>query len=319
MGSEGRFFSTTATISSSCSPSSTSKRDLGPKWHHNSCCRGLETEIQRGTITRPALGLTSCFSSKSAVQRTARSQRENSFHPLKCAYHITRKGGLDTVIKVNSGGMGWPFKQKDEFYNLNHLWPGACRSKLNAQRGASRRKRGFEKCKAKLQTFREIWTLCFKAFKGGVKGLFQRGFHSSPVVRNLCLTQIPSQTQFFDFMLELCGWFWEKTCYVCEQMIPRGTAGIVRTHEPCWHVLRLLLSIPMLCSSKHHFPGVLPLKSRARSIWEATVEGARGMNFSFVFPPAHYSSWDLRLRAGQSQKLAKVWAGQAKVCLHLFV
>lgn len=128
MGNKGCFFSTTAAISSSCSPTSTSKRDLGPKWHHNSHCSGLETQTQHSTITRPALGLTSRVFSK----RAARSQRTNGFHPLKCAYHITRKSGLDTVIKVNSREMVWPFKQKAEFYNLNHLWPGACRSKLNA-------------------------------------------------------------------------------------------------------------------------------------------------------------------------------------------
>lgn len=29
-------------------------------------------------------------------------------------------------------------------------------------------------------------------------------------------------------MHELSWWFWEKTCCVCEQMIPRGTARLVR-------------------------------------------------------------------------------------------
>lgn len=131
MGNEGCFFSTVAK-SSFCLSISRSERALRPKQHHNSHCSGVEAEMPHSTISCPSLGLISCLFSKSTTQRAACSQRKNGFHPLKCAYHITRKNRLDTVIKVNSREMGRSFKQKAEFYNLNHLWPGACRSKLNA-------------------------------------------------------------------------------------------------------------------------------------------------------------------------------------------
>lgn len=125
-------FSTTATVSSSRSPTSTGERDLGPKWHHNSRCSGLETETQHSTITRPAPGLTSPFFPKALgwEQHVVRGRTVSTHLNVPT---ISLGGvGLDAVIKVNSREMGRPFEQKDEFYNLNHLWPGACRNKLNA-------------------------------------------------------------------------------------------------------------------------------------------------------------------------------------------
>lgn len=77
MGNKGCFFSTMATTSSFRSPTSTFRRDLGPKWCDNSHFSSVEAETQHS----PALGLTSHFFSKSTMLRTARSQEEEQFPP----------------------------------------------------------------------------------------------------------------------------------------------------------------------------------------------------------------------------------------------